>query len=176
MWRDPLNLPFLSKDLFYLVSPFCALVMTNFLDSRTEIDTIPLTHWKNLGWNWDSLDIPPLNNGHCLQPNRTTPMLKTSPRGYQTPVLQVEIFKPPWIQYERYEAELSLTMLQQNFEIAKGWMQPVSYFLLSTEPPGLWRNVSRSATYTFSVACEPRHTTLLPDSAWLLGLWTHAGA
>ena len=87
----------LSKDLFYLVSPFCALVMTNFLvfgfsDSRTEINTIPLTHWKNLGWNWvDSLTVghPPLeaisaaksHNSHAE--NITTRVPNTSPAGWR---------------------------------------------------------------------------------------------
>lgn len=32
-------------------------------------------------------------NGQSLPPNRTTPMLKTSPRGYQTPVLQGDDFQ-----------------------------------------------------------------------------------
>ncbi len=73
-----------------------------FLDTRTEIDTVPLTHWKNLGWNWDilrsywvlfdpfwtSLGIPPLeramsagksHNSHAE--DITTRVPNTSPAG-----------------------------------------------------------------------------------------------
>ena len=62
-----------------------------FWDSRTEIDTIPLTHWKNLGWNWvDSLGphlpleraISAAKSHNSHAENITTRVPNTSPAGW----------------------------------------------------------------------------------------------